>query len=412
MRLVIAGSGSQGDTRPYLALAEGLRARGHESVVCLDRTGRDTADTLGLEFHELAGDFRRHLDGGQGQRALEKADGGLTGLALFRDVARAHSRQWIDTITEAVRSHDADVVLGSGLATYAALTAAELTGRRPALAAAFPLTPTSAFPSAVTPVPLPRRLNRASHHVATQAVWSVFRGPTNRVRREAGLGRLVPSWYRIPVLYGFSPGLVPRPPDWPANARITGAWHLAEPGWTPPADLADFLDRGDPPVYIGFGSMAASGTADLTRSLLEALDGDRALIAPGWSGIERELGPLPDSVHVVGPTPHTWLLPRCVAAVHHCGSGTTHAVARAGIPSIPVPFAADQPFWARRLREAGIGTRPMDRRAPEPGAIAEALCEARSARMRTRAARVAVRMAHEDSIGSVIDHLTHWHTST
>ncbi|GMA38128.1 glycosyltransferase [Mobilicoccus caccae] len=262
----------------------------------------------------------------------------------------------------------------------------------------------------MTPAPVPARLNLATHHVASRAMWSAFRAPTNRIRRAAGLRPFSPRWERLPVVYGFSPALVPRPLDWPDSARVCGAWHLAEPDWTPPTELAAFLDEGEPPVYIGFGSMAASGTAELTRRILDVLEGRRALVAPGWSGIERELGALPESVRLVGATPHSWLLPRCALAVHHCGAGTTHAVARAGIPSVPVPFAADQPFWARRLREAGIGSRPLDRRSATATSIGDALSEASSRWMRDRATEVGQDMAGEDAVGAVIDHLSRWHS--
>lgn len=42
--------------------------------------------------------------------------------------------------------------------------------------------------------------------------------------------------------------------------------------------------------------------------------------------------------------------------VHHGGAGTTHAAARAGAPQVLVPMFGDQPFWASRVRELGIGT--------------------------------------------------------
>lgn len=85
-------------------------------------------------------------------------------------------------------------------------------------------------------------------------------------------------------------------------------------------------------------------------------------------------------------------------------------MARAGIPSVPVPFAADQPFWARRLREAGIGSRPLDRRSATATSIGDALSEASSRWMRDRATEVGQDMAGEDAVGAVIDHLSRWHS--
>ena len=52
--------------------------------------------------------------------------------------------------------------------------------------------------------------------------------------------------------------------------------------------------------------------------------------------------------------PHDWLFPKVVAAVQHGASGTTAATLKAGIPSIVVPFFADQPVWAKRLEQLGV----------------------------------------------------------
>ncbi|MFN8396907.1 MAG: hypothetical protein U0176_19935 [Bacteroidia bacterium] len=32
--------------------------------------------------------------------------------------------------------------------------------------------------------------------------------------------------------------------------------------------------------------------------------------------------------------------------IHHAGAGTTMAVARAGVPHVPITFIADQPYFA------------------------------------------------------------------
>src|SRR5439155_245272 len=41
-----------------------------------------------------------------------------------------------------------------------------------------------------------------------------------------------------PICHGFSPAVVPRPADWPANVHVTGYWWPARPaGWQPPEPL-------------------------------------------------------------------------------------------------------------------------------------------------------------------------------
>jgi sterol 3beta-glucosyltransferase len=82
---------------------------------------------------------------------------------------------------------------------------------------------------------------------------------------------------------------------------------------------------------------------------------------------------LPDNFLVIGDTPHDWLFPRTAAVIHHGGSGTSHSAARAGVPSIVIPFAGDQFFWAERLRVAGVAPATVDGRWPRAEAVVSAL---------------------------------------
>jgi len=107
-------------------------------------------------------------------------------------------------------------------------------------------------------------------------------------------------------------------------------------------------------VLIGFGSMTAESPQQATRLVIQAVQeaGVRAVVASGWAGLGE--AKLPDSIHLVGDVPHSWLFPRTSAVVHHGGAGTTAAGLRAGVPSIIVPFHGDQPFWGRLVHERGL----------------------------------------------------------
>ncbi|HEX2493951.1 MAG TPA: nucleotide disphospho-sugar-binding domain-containing protein, partial [Steroidobacter sp.] len=122
--------------------------------------------------------------------------------------------------------------------------------------------------------------------------------------------------------------------------------------WKPPAELETFLADGAPPIYVGFGSMVGFDSDRLLDILIDGIDGRRALFFPGWSDIDAAR--LLRNFHVIGNTPHQWLFPRTAMVMHHGGAGTTHAAAAAGVPSIVLPFAGDQAFWAGRVRAAGV----------------------------------------------------------
>ncbi|NUR48713.1 MAG: glycosyltransferase family 1 protein [Hamadaea sp.] len=134
----------------------------------------------------------------------------------------------------------------------------------------------------------------------------------------------------------------------------TGAWFL--PDERPlPAEVTAFLEAGAPPVYVGFGSMAMHSTPGLARIVVDAVrtQGRRVLLAKGWADLAAIDDQ--DDCLAVGDINHQALFPQVAAIVHHGGAGTTTAATRAGVPQVVVPQFADQPLWAGRVAELGIG---------------------------------------------------------
>src|SRR5690606_28860694 len=284
----------------------------------------------------------------------------------------------------------------------AAVSAAQLVGTPFIGASPVPITPTRAFPSVFAiPGTVPRRLNRLSHEIGARALWTAFRSPTNGARAELGMEPLSFQWAKVPVLYGFSPSLLPAPPDWPEDVVVCGDWALPPSRvYEAPGDLLDFLAAGEPPVYIGFGSMAGFDAEDLLRTVVAGLGGRRAILAGGWSGSQALA--LPESVFPLERAPHTWLLPQCALAIHHCGAGPAHAVARAGIPSVPGPFVADQPFWARVLHHRGLAVPPLRWRRVSVADVASAVAAAGEPGMRAVAESMSLEMADEDGVAAAV----------
>ncbi|RIK15524.1 MAG: hypothetical protein DCC51_14575, partial [Anaerolineae bacterium] len=162
-------------------------------------------------------------------------------------------------------------------------------------------------------------------------------------------------------------------------------------------ELTSFLAAGEPPVYVGFGSMTGNDPERLTTIALEALrlSGRRGVLLSGWAGLAA--GDLPESVLKLDAVPHDWLFPRMAAVVHHGGVGTTHVGLRAGVPNIVVPFFGDQPFWGDRVHALGAGPRPIVLEELTAERLAESIGLATSdAAMRARAAEVG-RLIQADS---------------
>jgi vancomycin aglycone glucosyltransferase len=167
----------------------------------------------------------------------------------------------------------------------------------------------------------------------------------------------------------------------------TGAWVL--PDDRPlPEGLEAFLDAGEPPVYVGFGSMAAYAPKDIARVAIEAVRGlgRRVLLARGWAGLTAIDDA--DDCFVVGEVNQQALFRRVAAVVHHGGAGTTTTAAMAGAPQVVVPQIADQPYWGSRVAELGIGT-AHDGPTPTVDSLSAALGTVLTPETRERAGAVA-----------------------
>jgi sterol 3beta-glucosyltransferase len=382
MRIAVLSLGSRGDVQPLVALGAALGKRGHDVRLVTHANFAALAAGRGVAFEGVAGDFRTVLSSEDGRRLTASGRNPLAALGAMRAIAR-HGREWWTQLRDLSAGAD---LLVSGTTTFGiAASLAELWGIPWIQTCLQPLSPTRAFPSPMPPAPalrLPGWANRLHHHLATQLIWQTFRRSTDDCRREIlGLGPwpLAGPFARFrsehrPVLMAFSEYVIPRPPDWDAELEVTGYWFLERlPDWAPPADLVRFLEAGPPPVYIGFGSMGVADPQATAAIVADAIvsAGCRAIIGAGWAGL-RPLRPTAD-IHVADELPHDWLFPQMSAIVHHCGAGTTASVLRAGAPSVPVPFMADQFFWAWRLQQLGVATAAIAHRKLTVRALATAL---------------------------------------
>jgi UDP:flavonoid glycosyltransferase YjiC (YdhE family) len=339
----------------------------------------------------LAGDIRKALMPGA---ALANTVGALA------SIANANAEEWMRQVAAA--STGCDAIIVSGLAAFVGLSVAEYLGIRAIGSGLIPITPTREFASPfLRPGMVPRWLNRMSHLFVNGVLWRTFRKSINAARATVcGLAPRRQVWTEHPMLYGVSRHLLPSPRDWPSNACLCGQWTQPTQAWVPPQTLSDFLAAGEPPIYVGFGSMAGFDRQQLLSELIAGIAGRRALYYPGWSGVDASQ--LPKNFHVVGDTPHGWLFPKTSLVIHHGGSGTTHSVANAGVPSVVVPFAADQFFWADRLRRLGTAAQFVSVKSLNAAAIGRGIEYAQSAEARSRASELGARMNTEDGLGTAV----------
>jgi sterol 3beta-glucosyltransferase len=208
-----------------------------------------------------------------------------------------------------------------------------------------------------------------------------------------------------PLLGAYRPSVIPHPPDWPESVHVTGYLYLdSGEEWRPSAELSAFLDGGNDPVYVGFGSMGGREAGRLAALVIEALfaSGRRGVLATGWGGLRPES--VPDQVFVLDSAPHSWLFPRMAAVVHHGGAGTTAEGLRAGVPNVIVPFILDQPFWGARIRALGVGPDPIPKTKLTAARLAEAISSAvTDERIRSRAAEYGRAVSRETGLENAVN---------
>lgn len=400
-RIVIHAFGTVGDVAPLTGLGARLRhTLGADVAIAAQHPYEKMIIEAGLEFRLLPKDTEQDTrDSDYGQALIDgtRMRPSKTALSAMRaDLAGVG-----EAMAEA--GHDADLLLLEGpVGSLLGYHVAEALGV-PSMGAFFqPVSPTAEL----APPPLTAR---SFGRVGNRLAWrigdigeKVYTPLIDDLRRNLNLPPRSRRQYQRdratqwPILYGFSPHVVPPPRDWRAGLDVTGYWWPAiAQSWCPSNELVDFLEAGPPPVFVGLGSTATADSDRLSEMIGRALRkaGVRGVVQSGWARLQCS----GEDILTVDDVPHAWLFPQMAAVVHHCGAGTSAAALRAGVPSIPVAGIVDQPFWAHRLHGLGAATLPLRRTTLAADTLAASITSAvTTPAYRQRAQQFSQLLANED----------------
>ncbi|KAL8917547.1 MAG: hypothetical protein Q9172_005803 [Xanthocarpia lactea] len=389
LNIVVMVIGSRGDIQPFLKLGKLLKEEhGHRVRIATHPAFKTFVEQDSkLEFFSVGGDpaeLMAFMVKNPGLiPSLSTVKAGDIGrkrdsmFEMFQGFWRACINATDDeddpanvTMMEAWNPFVADAIIANP-PSFAHVHCAERLGIPLHLMFTFPYSPTQQFPHPLANIKKTNvdtnYTNFMSYPLVEMMTWQGLGDLVNRFRvHTLGLEPVSTVWapgqlfrMKVPYTYMWSPGLIPKPLDWGPEIDIAGFVFLdLASSFKPPNTLSDFLNAGDPPVYIGFGSIVVDDPDRFTAMIFEAVEkaGVRALVSKGWGGLGDE-GNTPANVYMLENTPHDWLFPRVSAVVHHGGAGTTAIGLKCGKPTMIVPFFGDQTFWGAMVAKAGAGAK-------------------------------------------------------
>ncbi|KAJ5176202.1 Sterol 3-beta-glucosyltransferase [Penicillium canariense] len=419
LNIVIQIVGSRGDVQPFIALGNALQSHGHRVRIATHDVFEDFVKESFLEFFPIGGDPAQLM------AYMVKNPGLIPQIKTLRDgeikkkqvmVAEMLRGCWRSCIEDDPLTQEpfvADAIIANP-PSFAHIHCAQALGVPVHLMFTMPWSSTKAFPHPLAnlhseSMTNPGTANWVSYGIVEWLTWQGLGDVINRFRSSIDLapvprteGPCLAEALEIPMTYCWSPALVPRPQDWPAHIDVCGFFFSDPPEYTPSPDLAEFLQSGPPPVYIGFGSIVAEDPQQLIDTVLTAVSraGVRAIVSKGWSELA---GPADANVFYIGDCPHGWLFRHVSAVVHHGGAGTTACGLLNGRPTAIVPFFGDQPFWGDMVATAGAGPNPIPHASLNPQNLADAIQFCLTPEAEIAAQKIATKMKAESGVTAAVN---------
>ncbi|KAJ5771840.1 CAZyme family GT1 [Penicillium odoratum] len=433
LNIVIQVIGSQGDIQPFVALGKELKAQGHRIRLATHLAFRQFVLDSGLEFFNIGGDpeqlmafmvknpgllpgFKAIRSGDIQKRRREMKEiftGCWKSCFIKGDGTELHQIKedlWSEAVDYRQRPFVADAIIANP-PSLAHIHCAQRLGIPLHIIFTMPWSPTQSFPHPLANLHpqgcKPTVANFMSYSVMDMMVWEGLGDILNTLRKNAlalqpldtVTARGILQRLHVPHTYLWSPSLLPKPPDWPDNIDVCGFSFLpSQTDYVPPSEITTFLNAGQKPIYIGFGSIVVSNPLKLTNIIFEAVrkTGQRALVSKGWGNLGAD--EVPDNILMIGSCPHDWLFRQVSCVIHHGGAGTTAAGLALGVPTIIVPFFGDQQFWGNIVARAGAGPTPIPYKRLNVESLSKAIQNALEPSTLDRAQSIARKMQEESGV--------------
>jgi len=364
--IVLTTFGSYGDLHPYLAIALGLKARGHSPVLATSSFYREKIETEGIQFRPVRPNLENLVNNPEVMRQVNDRRTGTE--YVVRKLFMPHLLASYEDLSQAAQG--AKLLITHPLTCAGRLVAEK--HRLPWISTV--LSPLSLMstedPSVMAPAPWLKKVHGMSpsfYRLLFRFLRGMMRSwsrPVRALREQIGL----PPSDQDPLLEGqFSPHLnlalfstvLAKPQtDWPQNTKVTGfpIYDNDTMAERDGSSVEQFLRAGEPPLVFTLGSSAVFDARGFFQESAIAARrlGKRAILITGPDPGNKPTRLLSNDIVTFEYIPYSEIFPHASVIVHQGGIGTLAQAMRSGHPMLIVPFSHDQPDNAARAAALGI----------------------------------------------------------
>lgn len=389
MTFLIWVFGTRGDCQPMLHLASILQAYGHRAILAAPPERKDWIIENGIEYWEFPVNSKL-VDELLSLHANAGISSWKTALTIPKTVRYLNDLfHAASTVVRKPKARDIDVMISPNWYLFGPHIAEFL--RVPYVEAQFfPNTKNSEFDLYISEESMRRlhlflpwmsgRWSKITYDVTDRFMGLIAREPIAKLRkilhlRAMNINQILQRMHSAPIIYAVSPNVIKKPLEWTNHVHLVGYWvppMSGHGGWEPSASLVEFFNGRSyqdkrPIAYMDLGSMTKyPNTQKKMIAYLKSITNDdiRWIIATGpsdglldrWLREEWIFSRDKSTVFLkTEPIPHTWLIPKIDAFIHHGGAGTCAAGFYAGTPSIITPILGDQVQNCQFAAKKGVG---------------------------------------------------------